>query len=137
MKLNEEDTWPARTSSSPAPALTPSRSTRPSPPSSATPAVTWARVAPDHVDTLLNAYRASLLGRLQELPGFCSLSLVVDRVSGRTVSVTSFESREALDRTRKEARSMREQFAQAMGARIVDVAEMELALAHLGVPETV
>jgi hypothetical protein len=32
---------------------------------------------------------------------------------------------------------MREQFAQAMGARIVDVAEMELALAHLGVPETV
>ena len=62
---------------------------------------------------------------------------MVDRHEGRTVSVTCFEDAEALSRVRKEARSMREQFAQAMGARIVDVAEMELALAHLGVPETV
>ena len=99
-------------------------------------AVTWARVAPDHVDTLLNAYRASLLGRLQELPGFCSLSLVVDRASGRTVSVTSFESRDALDRTRKEARSMREQFARAVGAQVVDVAEMDVVVAHLRAPAT-
>jgi quinol monooxygenase YgiN len=99
-------------------------------------AVTWARVAPDHVDTLLNAYRASLLGRLRELPGFCSLSLVVDRKQGRTVSVTSFESREALELTRKQARSMREEFARAVSARIHDVAEMDVAVAHLHVPST-
>jgi quinol monooxygenase YgiN len=100
-------------------------------------AVTWARVTPDHVDTLLDAYRGSMLTRLQELPGFCSLSLVVDRKQGRTVSVTSFDSRESLELTRKQARSMREEFARAVGARIHDVAEMDVVVAHLHVPETV
>jgi heme-degrading monooxygenase HmoA len=109
---------------------------RPSPEGSRA-TVTWARVAPDHVDTLLNAYRGSLLSRLQDLPGFCSLSLVVDRKQGRTVSVTSFDSRESLERTRKEARSMREEFARAVSARIHDVAEMDVVVAHLHVPETV
>ena len=99
--------------------------------------VTWARITPDHVDGLLDAYRANLLPRLQELPGFCSVSLLVDRRAGRTVSVTSFESRDALALVRKPARSLRDQFAQAMGAKIVDVHEMDLALAHLRVPETV
>ncbi len=32
---------------------------------------------------------------------------------------------------------MREQFAQAMGARITDIAERDLAVAHMRVPETV
>ena len=99
--------------------------------------VTWARVAPDHVDTLLNAHRGSLLSRLQELPSFCSLSLVVDRKQGRTVSVTSFDSRESLELTRKEARRMREEFARAVSARLHDVAEMDVVVAHLHVPETI
>jgi heme-degrading monooxygenase HmoA len=99
--------------------------------------VTWARIAPNHLDDLLDAYRSNLMPKLQELPGFCSVSMLVDRRNSRTVSVTSFETREALELVRKHARSLREQFARAMGARIVDVAEMDLALAHLRVPETV
>jgi heme-degrading monooxygenase HmoA len=99
--------------------------------------VTWARVPNNHVDDLLTAYRSNLMPKLQELPGFCSLSMLVDRKQGRTVSVTSFETREALDLVRRHARSLREQFARAMGAKIVDVAEMDLALAHLHVPATV
>ncbi|RBY80529.1 hypothetical protein DQ238_08045 [Geodermatophilus sp. TF02-6] len=99
--------------------------------------VSWARIAPNHLDDLLHAYRSNLMPKLAELPGFCSLSMLVDRRNGRTVSVTSFETREALALVRKHARSLREQFARAMGARIVDVAEMDLALAHLRAPETV
>ena len=98
--------------------------------------VAWARVQPNHVDDLLDAFRTSLMPRLAELPGFCSLSMVVDRRNGRTASVTTFESREALGLVRKEARSMREQFARALGAKLVDVAEMDVLLAHLRVPET-
>ncbi|MGY1728071.1 hypothetical protein ACI79J_13965 [Geodermatophilus sp. SYSU D01062] len=99
--------------------------------------VTWARIAPNHLDDLLEAYRHNLLPKLQELPGFCSVSMLVDRRLGRTVSVTSFEDRDAAGLVRRHARSLREQFAQALGAKIVDVAEMDLVLAHLHVPEAV
>ena len=99
--------------------------------------VTWARIPPNHLNELLDAYRHNLMPRLQELMGFDSLSMLVDRRTGRTVSVTAFESRDALALVRKHARHLREQFAQAMGARITDIAEMDLAVAHLRVPETV
>jgi hypothetical protein len=99
--------------------------------------VAWARIQPNHVDALVEAYRTNLMPKLAELADFCSLSFMVDRRNGRTVSVTCFRDPEALSRVRKQARSLREQFAQAMGARIVDVAEMELVYAHLGIPETV
>ena len=97
--------------------------------------VTWSRIAPSNMDTLLNAYRGSMLARLQELPGFCSLSLVVDRKEGRIVSVTSFDSAATCEQTRKPARGFREEFAHAVGARIVDVAEMDVDVAHLHVPD--
>ena len=61
--------------------------------------------------------------RLQELTGFDSLSMLVDRRSGRAVSVTAFETRDALALVRKQARHLREQFAQAMGVRITDIAD--------------
>ena len=99
--------------------------------------VTWARIPTNHVDDLLAAYRENLMPKLQELPGFCSLSMMVDRRTGRTVSVTSFENRDAAGLVRKHARTLRNQFAQAMGAKIVDIAEMDLVLAHLHVPEAV
>ena len=103
---------------------------------SASAQVTWARIQPNHVPDLLDAYRINLMPRLEELPGFCSVSMLVDRRNGRTVSVTCFEHRDAVLQTRKHARSLREQFATAMGAKIVDVGEMDLAIAHLRVPET-
>ena len=99
--------------------------------------VTWARIQPNRLDALLDAYRINLMPKLEELPGFASVSMMVDRRQGRTVSVTRFEDRASLDRIRKRARLMREEFALAMGAGIIDVAEMDLVFAHLGVPETV
>ena len=99
--------------------------------------VVWARLDPENVDAAVEAFRSSMLPRLQELPGYCSLSLVVDRAQGRTVSVTSFESPDALERSRDQARALREEFAQRVGARIYDSAEMDVVVAHLGVPEAV
>ena len=99
--------------------------------------VTWARTPPNHLNELLDAYRHNLMPRLQQLMGFDSLSMLVDRRTGRTVSVTAFETRDALALVRKQAKHLREQFAQAMGARTTDIAEMDLAVAYLQVPETV
>jgi heme-degrading monooxygenase HmoA len=99
--------------------------------------VLWSGGNPDDVERVVDAVRMTLLSRIEDLPGFCSVSMLVDRRNSRTVSVTSFETREAAALMRKHARSLREQFALAMGAKIVEVAEMNLALAHLRVPETV
>jgi quinol monooxygenase YgiN len=98
--------------------------------------VVWTRIPPPRTDALLDAFRHNLVPRLQELPGFCSLSMLVDRRDGREVVVTSWESRDALERARREARLLRDQFVQAVGARVLDSAEMDLVLAHLRVPET-
>jgi hypothetical protein len=61
--------------------------------------------------------------------------MLVDQKGGREVVVTSWGSREVFERMRKEVRLLRDQFLRAVGAGGVDVAEMDLALAHLRVPE--
>jgi quinol monooxygenase YgiN len=99
--------------------------------------VAWSRIPADRIDGMLDAYRTTMLPRLQQLPGFCSLSFVVDRVQGRTVSVAAFENADALAGSREQATQQRDQFAAEVGARIHDVAEMDLVVAHLGIPETV
>ncbi|SEM09129.1 Antibiotic biosynthesis monooxygenase [Blastococcus sp. DSM 46786] len=66
--------------------------------------VTWACIAPNRLNELLDAYRNNLMPRLQELTGFDSLSMLVDRRTGRTVSVTAFETRDALALVRKQAK---------------------------------
>jgi heme-degrading monooxygenase HmoA len=97
----------------------------------------WSRSDPDLVDRTVDAYRMSLVPRLQEFPGFCSVSLMVSRAEGRAVSTTTYESLEAMEQTREMSLTMRDDFAMSMGVAITEVAEMELVLAHLRVPETV
>ena len=99
--------------------------------------VTWTQGGPADADRLLDGFRTSVMPKMQELPGFCSLSLLIDRESGRSVGTASFVDRNALEATRESARRIREEAAHAMHRDVVDVAEMDLVLAHLRVPETV
>ncbi|MGY1621011.1 hypothetical protein ACI789_02295 [Geodermatophilus sp. SYSU D00965] len=98
--------------------------------------VTWARTDPANLDRVVDAYRLTLLPHLEEVDGFCSASLMVDRQEGRTAGAVTYVDRETVERTRTDATTVREEFAAAMGSQIVDVAEFELVLAHLRVPET-
>ncbi|MBB3086650.1 antibiotic biosynthesis monooxygenase [Geodermatophilus sabuli] len=99
--------------------------------------VTWLRTDPSRADQLLDMYRTRVMPRIQEMRGFCSLSMLIDRESGRAVGTAVFESRAALEASREQARMLREESVQAMGVDILDVAEMDFVLAHLRVPETV
>jgi hypothetical protein len=98
--------------------------------------VTWMRTDPDRVEQVLDAYRLSLLPRLEEMDGFCSASLLVDRWEGRGAGSVTYADRGSLERSRTDATAVREEFAAAMGGRILEVAEFDLVLAHLRVPET-
>jgi quinol monooxygenase YgiN len=99
--------------------------------------VTWVQVPDGGMDGFLAAYQHDLMPRIQALPNFRSLSLLVDRPGGRVVSTVTFHSRVALERVRDQVRMMREDFTGSVGARVLHVAEMDVALAHLRVPETV
>jgi quinol monooxygenase YgiN len=99
--------------------------------------VTWARTDAAGLDRVTDAYRESLMPWWEETPGFCSNSLMVDRRDGRCASAVVFESREAMAHTRDQFTTLREEFASRMGMEILEVAEFDLTLAHLRVPETV
>ena len=97
----------------------------------------WMKVAPDHVNEALEIFRRAALPSMQELEGFASASLMIDRQSGKCVLSVTYDSREAMERMRDRATNLRGTTAQEAGAEILDVAEFELALAHLRVPELV
>jgi quinol monooxygenase YgiN len=99
--------------------------------------VTWTRTDAANLDQVIDAYRDSLMPWWEETPGFCSNSLMVDRREGRCASAVVFESREAMAHTRDQFTTLREEFVARMSMEIEEVAEFDLAVAHLRVPETV
>jgi heme-degrading monooxygenase HmoA len=96
---------------------------------------TWLKSPPDHADRAIEFYKASVLPSLEDLEGFCSASLLINRSSGRAVSSTTFDSREAMERNADQAKELRNARTRELGADILDVGEFDLALAHLRVPE--
>jgi hypothetical protein len=98
--------------------------------------VTWTRTDPSRAEEALDAYRVGLLPQLEKLDGFCSASLLVDRRDGRAAGSVTYTDRMTLERSRTDATAVREEFAAAMDSQILEVAEFELVLAHLRVPDT-
>lgn len=97
--------------------------------------VTWVKVPPDRVDQGIEYYKSSVLPQLEDLDGFCSASLLVDRASGRAVSATTFDSRDAMERNRDQITALNARSMPEAGAEERDECEFELALAYLRVPE--
>ncbi|NUO60842.1 MAG: hypothetical protein HOV71_16810 [Hamadaea sp.] len=98
--------------------------------------LSWLQGDTANMDDSIESFRM-ILPMLDELPGFCSASLLVDRDTGQAVSTVVYESSAAVARTREVGQSLRNRIAQQAGLEIVEVAEFELALAHLRVPELV
>ena len=97
--------------------------------------VTWTRGDPARIDQTRDALRDSLIPRLDDVPGFCSLSLMVDRGTGRSTVTAVYDDRRAMEASRQQVMSMREEFARQLGLEITEVAEFDLAIHHLRVPE--
>lgn len=96
---------------------------------------TWLRMDPAAIDHAVDTYRMATLPALQDMDGFCSASLMVDRSAGRVVSSATFSSRDAMVASRTSADRLRSRTADDLSAQIERVEEFELVLAHLHVPE--
>jgi len=98
--------------------------------------VTWIRGDPDAMDRAIDAFRMSLMPRLDDLAGFCSVSLMTHPAEGMAVSAVTYDSREDMVENRESARALRDEFVTEMSLAVTDVREFDLVLAHLRVPET-
>ena len=98
---------------------------------------TWVKIDADRIDQGIDFYKTTILPALEELEGFCSASLLIDRASGRGVSSATFDSVEALQRDKEQLDRLRATGSQEVSAEVLDEVDFELALAHLRVPEMV
>ena len=99
--------------------------------------VTWTRGDPAEVDRMTDTFRMALLPRLEDIDGFCSVSVLVNRDNGMCALAATYASREALMASREAVAAMRDEFTAQLGMEVMDIAEFDLVLAHLRVPETV
>ncbi len=99
--------------------------------------VTWTRGDPAQMDRMIDTVRMALLPRLEDLAGFCSVSAMVNRDNGMCALAATYESRDAMTRTREAVSAIRDEFTQQLGVEVMDIAEFDLTLHHLRVPETV
>jgi heme-degrading monooxygenase HmoA len=98
--------------------------------------VTWLRTAPGAVQRAVDAVRLSLMPKLDDLPGFCSVSVLTRPEEGTAVATVSYDSWDDLRAAAEGAREFREQFAPALGIEVLGTADLDLLVAHLRVPET-
>ena len=99
--------------------------------------VTWMRMPRRLVDSHLDAFRTVLLPQAELLPGFCSASLLVDRLTGRAALAVVYDGDASLRASRQAAAELRADVVRRLSSELLDVAELDVALAHLRVPETV
>jgi hypothetical protein len=100
--------------------------------------VIWASVDPERFDDDLSTFRMSLLPKMEDqLTGFCAVSHMINRDTGHSATAVTYDSREDMRRANERATALREEFVRAIGMEITDMAEFDLVLAHLRVPETV
>jgi heme-degrading monooxygenase HmoA len=97
--------------------------------------VIWGESDPAMADDNMSTMRMAVLPKMEELPGFCSMSLFVNRDTGRSAMATTYDSREQMQQATDQAIAIRQQTMDATGVQVTDLAEFDLVMHHLRVPE--
>ena len=99
--------------------------------------VIWGTTEPARMDDMLGGFRMVLMPKMEELSGFASCTMLVNRSTGRTALSVTYDSADAMREANERAAELRRQASTEMGMGIDEIAEFDLVLAHLRVPETV
>jgi heme-degrading monooxygenase HmoA len=98
---------------------------------------TWSRTDPGRADEAMDLFKFGTLSKIEDLPGFCSASLLVNRAEGRAVVTVAYDDRDTLERSREPGAAVRDEAAREADSDVLEVAEFDLEIAHLHIPETV
>lgn len=99
--------------------------------------VTWCRTDPERLDPTLDAYAESIVPRLSDQAGFCSVSVFADPVESRMATAVTYTDDAALERASTQLAPFLDEFHRQRHSEVADDQVFDLVLAHLRVPETV
>jgi hypothetical protein len=97
----------------------------------------WTRTAPARMDEAVELFKFDTLAKIEDLPGFCSASLLVSRKYSLAVATVGYDDPHALEASREAGEALRNEATAQTASDIIDVSEFDLEIAHLHVPETV
>ncbi len=83
----------------------------------------------DELDEAIRQVRENTLPKLMQLDGYKGAYFLVDRQNGKSLSVTLWESEEAMSMSEEAANSLRTEVADALGTQMVGVERYEVAIA--------
>jgi hypothetical protein len=84
--------------------------------------------SPEQIDEGLRYLREEILPSGKDDPGFKGLIALGDRQSGKTLSITLWESEVAMRATEQDANQLRSTWAEARGQQIASVESYEVGL---------
>jgi len=96
--------------------------------------VTWVQ---GELEALLDVFRYNAMPNMEEIPGYCSSSVLMNLQTGIGCVTTAYDTRRHLEASRPMADMIRARTTEQAGTEVVDVQEFDLAIAHLHVPEMV
>jgi len=93
----------------------------------------YARVStfegsPDQVDDQIREAREKVAPAVRGIPGSKGLLALVDRVTGKTLAITLWESEHAMKESEEAADRIRRESAEVGGERIASVERFEVAI---------
>lgn len=83
---------------------------------------------PGQAEAGIDYARQSIVPRVRQVEGFEGLYYLVDRQSGKALSITFWESEEAMRASEEEANRLRTESAESAGAAVENVERYEVAV---------
>src|SRR5918995_315569 len=85
---------------------------------------------PGQIDEGLNYARENILPRVQQVDGYEGVYYLVDRETGKALTITLWESEEAMRASEEEANRLRSESAESASATIENVERYEVGLSE-------
>ena len=99
--------------------------------------ITFLEGSPEQLEEGIEFVRSTILPAARELEGFRGILSLSDRASGKGLTITLWETEEAMRASEERANQMRDEAARALGGAIAGVERYEVTLSEMTAPATV
>jgi heme-degrading monooxygenase HmoA len=97
--------------------------------------VSTIEAPPERVDEGIDRVLNTVIPKLRDVPGFDGVLSLVDRTSGRSLTITLWASEEALQKSEEQAKQLRSQAADELGSmKPPQVDRYEVVIAEIAAP---